>query len=290
MPKKPWLKYALICTILVFVSIAVAVIYKYNIKTNINLKNNMVTHFIDVGQGDCTLIQVNNKNLLIDSGTSDSSRKVIRYLKKNKITKLDYLIATHPHEDHIGGMASVIKTFKVDEFYAPKVTSDTQAFVDMIRALKNKGLKIKIAKPNITLDLGPSVTCLMLSPSKTTYKDTNNYSCAIKISYKNSTYLFTGDIEKLSEDEILDKGYDLSAEVLKVAHHGSHSSTTQEFLNRVSPKIAVISCGAYNSYGHPNSETLDKLKKLNCIIYRTDLEQNIVLISDGITTSRLVVK
>ncbi|MBZ9688865.1 MBL fold metallo-hydrolase [Clostridium estertheticum] len=288
MPKKPWLKYALICSLLVFltISIAIVVIYKNNIKTTINLENKMVTHFIDVGQGDCILIQVNNKNLLIDSGTSDSNTELIRYLKNNNITKLDYIIATHPHDDHIGGMASVIRAFKVGEFYAPKATSSSQSFEDMIRALKSKGLKIKIAKPNITLDLGPGVTCLMLSPNRTTYKDTNNYSCVLKVSYKNSTSLFTGDIQKLSEDEILDKGYNLKAEVLKVAHHGSNSSTTQEFLNRVSPKIAVISCGAYNSYGHPNSETLDKLKKLNCIIYRTDLDKNIVLISDGITTSR----
>ena len=290
MPKKPWLKYALICTITVFVIVVVAIAYKINIKTNINLENNIVTHFIDVGQGDCTLIQVNNKNILIDSGTSDSKAKVIRYLKNNNITKLHYVIATHPHEDHIGGMAGVIKTFKVEEFIAPKITSDTQAFVDMVRALKNKDLKIKIAKPNITLDLGPSTTCIMLSPNKTTYKETNNYSCAIKISYKNSAYLFTGDIENLNENEILDKGYNLKAEVLKVAHHGSNSSSSQEFLNRVSPKIAVISCGASNSYGHPNKETLDKLKKLNCIIYRTDLDKNIVLISNGITTSRFTGK
>ncbi|MBU3144123.1 ComEC/Rec2 family competence protein [Clostridium sp. CF012] len=288
MPKKPWLKYALICTLLAFITVAVAIVYKSNIKTNIPLENNMVTHFIDVGQGDCILIQVNNKNLLIDSGTSDSHKKVIRYLKNNNITKLDYVIATHPHEDHIGGMANVIKAFKIGEFYAPKVTSDTQSFEDMIGALKRKGLKIKITKPNITLDLGPDLTCLMLSPNKTTYKDTNNYSCVLKVSYKNSTYMFTGDIEELSEDQILNSGYDLNAEVLKVAHHGSNSSSTQEFLNRVSPKIAVISCGTYNSYGHPNRETLDKLKKLNCIIYRTDLDKNIVLISDGLTTKRLV--
>ena len=120
-------------------------------KSIINLENNMVTHFIDVGQGDCILIQVNNKNLLIDSGTSDSKSKVIRYLKNNNITKLDYVIATHPHDDHIGGMASVIKTFKVGEFYAPKATSNSQSFEDMIRALRSKDLKIKIAKPNITI-------------------------------------------------------------------------------------------------------------------------------------------
>ncbi len=290
MPKKPWLKYALICTLLALISVIVAIVYKYNAKTNINLNNNMVTHFIDVGQGDCILIQVNNKNLLIDSGTSDSTSRVIRYLKNNNITKLDYVIATHPHDDHIGGMSSVIKAFDIGEFYAPKVTTYSQSFEDMIRALKSKDLKIKIAKPNITLDLGPSTTCLMLSPNKTTYKDTNDYSCVLKVSYKSSTYLFTGDIQNLSENEILDKGYDLHAQILKIAHHGSKSSTSKAFLNRVSPKIAVISCGAYNSYGHPNSETLDKLKKLNCIIYRTDLDKDIILISDGITTSRFVRK
>jgi len=287
MPKKPWLKYILIFTLAAFLTIAVVAVYKTNTKTNINLENRMVTHFIDVGQGDCILIQVNNKNLLIDSGTSESASKVIRYLKNNNITKLDYVVETHPHDDHIGGMARVIKTFKVNEFYAPKATSSSQSFEDMVRALKSKGLKIKIAKPNITLDLGPNTNCIMLSPNRATYKDTNNYSCALKVSYKNSTYLFTGDMQKLSEGEILDKGYDLKAQVLKVAHHGSNTSTTEEFLNRVSPQIAVISCGAYNSYGHPNKETLDKLTKLNCIIYRTDLDKDIVLVSDGISTSRL---
>jgi len=286
MPKKPWLKYSIILTSLIVLTLAVVLLYNFNIKSNINLENNMVTHFIDVGQGDCILIQVNNKNLLIDSGTGDSARKTIRYLKNNNIKKLDYVIATHPHDDHIGGMSHIIKTFKVGEFYAPKITANTQSFEDMVRALKNSNLKIKIAKPNITLDLGPNTTCIMLSPNKTYYNDTNNYSCAIKVSYKSSTYLFTGDMQKLSEEEVLVSGYDLSADVLKVAHHGSNSSTSQEFLNRVSPKIAVISCGAYNSYGHPNRETLDKLKKLNCIIYRTDHDKNIVLISNGITTNR----
>jgi len=286
MPKKPLLKYTLLCIFLVFVAVGIYVSYNPTLKTSLNLENNMITHFIDVGQGDCILIQVNNKNLLIDSGTGDSAKKIVKYLKNNSITKLDYVIATHPHDDHIGGMSSVIDAFKVDEFYAPKVTSSLQAFEDMVISLKNKNLKIKVAKPNIALDLGPNTSCVMLSPNKTNYEDINNYSCAIKLSYKNSTYLFTGDIEKLAEKEILDKGYDLKAEVLKVAHHGSNSSTSEEFLNKVSPKVAVISCGTYNSYGHPNKEILDKLKKSNCTIYRTDLNKNIILISDGINISR----
>jgi len=250
-------------------------------KTNLDLKNNIVTHFIDVGQGDCILIQVNNKNLLIDSGTTDSKQKLIRYLKNNNITKLDYVVATHPHEDHIGGMSSIIKTFDIGEFYAPKAIASSQTFVDMVRALRNKNLKIKIAKPNMYLDLGPDTSCVMLSPNSTTYENTNDYSCVIKVSYKNSTYLFTGDTEQLAEQELIDNGYNLKAQVLKVAHHGSKTSTSQNFLNEVSPKIAVISCGAYNTYGHPNKETLDKLKGINSIIYRTDIDKNIVLISDG---------
>lgn len=281
MKKKRFLKYTAICISLGFVLAFVIINYKSTIKTNINLENNIITHFIDVGQGDCILIQVNHKNLLIDSGTSDSKEKVIKYLKNNNITKLDYVIATHPHEDHIGGMASIIKTFAVDEFYAPKVISSSEAFENMIISLNRKKLKIKVAKSNMFLDLGPDTTCIMLSPNKKVYKDTNNYSCAIKVSYKNSTYLFTGDIETISEQEILSKGYDLNAQVLKVAHHGSNSSTSKEFLDAVSPKFAIISSGASNSYGHPNKETIDKLKNINCIIYRTDLEKNIVLISDG---------
>lgn len=183
-------------------------------------------------------------------------------------------------------MASVIKSFRVDQFYAPKVTTTTQTFEDMIRSLRSKNLKIKATSADITLDLGPNTTCIMLSPNKTNYNNTNDYSCAIKISYKNSTYLFTGDIGTINEQEILGKGYDLNAQVLKIAHHGSKTSTSQEFLNAVSPKIAVISCGFYNSYGHPNKETLDKLKKLNCIVYRTDLDKDIVLISDGTNISK----
>ncbi|MBU3155402.1 MBL fold metallo-hydrolase [Clostridium estertheticum] len=287
MSRKTWLKYALICVSLIFIIVCITISYKSTIKTSLALENNMVTHFIDVGQGDCTLIQVNNKNLLIDSGTSDSKQKLIRYLKKNNIIKLDYIIATHPHEDHIGGMASVIKNFEIGEFYAPKAITSTGVFTDMIHALRDKNLKIKIAAPNTSLNLGPNATCFMLSPNKTTYDNLNNYSCALKISYKNSTYLFTGDIETQAEQEILANNYDLSADVLKVAHHGSKTSSSKEFLAKVYPKIAIISCGIDNDYGHPNKETLDRLKKLNTIIYRTDISKTIVLISDGSKIKKL---
>jgi len=286
MPKKTWLKYTIMCIALIFVAVCLAIGYKSTQKINLDLESNMVTHFIDVGQGDCILIQVNNKNLLIDSGTSDSKQKLIRYLKNNNITKLDYVVATHPHEDHIGGMASIIKTFDVGTFYGPKVISSSQSFEDMIRSLRNKTLKINIAKPNITLDLGPNTSCIMLSPNSSTYENMNDYSCVIKVSYKNSTYLFTGDTESIAEQELINNGYNLKAQVLKVAHHGGKTSTTQSFLNEVSPKVAIISCGTYNTYGHPNKETLDKLKKINSLVYRTDIHKNIILISDGTTIKK----
>ncbi|MBU3182449.1 ComEC/Rec2 family competence protein [Clostridium psychrophilum] len=281
MPKKAWLKYTLICVVLIFVTTCATIVYNSTQKTNLDLKNNMVTHFIDVGQGDCILIQVNNKNLLIDSGTSDSKQKLIRYLKNNNITKLDYIVATHPHEDHIGGMSSIINAFDIGEFFAPKVTATSQSFTDMIRALRSKNLKIHIARPNMYLDLGPDTSCVMLSPNSETYENTNDYSCVIKISFKNSSYLFTGDAAIEAEQELISNGYNLKAQVLKVGHHGSKTSTSPKFLNEVSPKIAVISCGAFNTYGHPHTETLDKFKKINCMIYRTDIDKNIVLISDG---------
>ncbi|MBU3110853.1 MBL fold metallo-hydrolase [Clostridium lacusfryxellense] len=282
MRKQPWLKYTLICITIALAAICITLGYNTYIKTNLNLENNMVTHFIDVGQGDCILIQVNNKNLLIDSGTTDSRKKLIKYLKKNNIKKLDYVVATHPHEDHIGGMASVIKAFDIGMFYAPKATATSESFVDMILALRSKSIKINISAPTISLDLGPSTSCVMLSPNSTTYENVNNYSCVIKVSYKSSTYLFMGDAEELVEHELIKNGYDLKAQVLKVGHHGSKTSSSQEFLNIVSPEISIISCGFYNTYGHPNKGTLAKLKKTNSIVHRTDLDKDIVLISDGL--------
>jgi len=286
MLKKTWFKYTLICIFLIIVTTCVTASYKSTVETSLNQENNMITHFIDVGQGDCILIQVNNKNLLIDSGTSDSKEKLIKYLKKINVTRLDYVVETHPHEDHIGGMSSIIRTFDIGKFYAPKAIVSSEVFVDMVRALREKNLKIIVAQPNISMNLGPSTNCTMLSPNKTTYENTNDYSCVIKVSYKNSSYLFTGDIETQAEYELLGNDYDLKADVLKVGHHGSKTSTSQEFLNKVSPKIAIISCGFYNTFGHPAKETLDKLKKMNTIIYRTDFDETIILTSDGITINK----
>lgn len=275
-----------------FVSLILAIIFLVSILTGCSssssstkftneVKNGLVVHYIDVGQGDSILVQYKNKNLLIDAGKKNAESDVINYLNKQGVKKLDYVVATHPHEDHIGGMEGVIGNFTIDKFFAPKKTANTKVFKDMINALRKKGLKINVAKAGVTLDLGNDINCEMLAPNNSSYEDLNNYSAVIKITYNKTKFLFMGDAETLSENEILDNKLDVSCDVLKVGHHGSSSSTSKNFLNEASPKIAIISCGKGNDYGHPHKVTLKKLQKKNIKVLRTDIQGNIVITSDG---------
>jgi Predicted hydrolase (metallo-beta-lactamase superfamily) len=241
----------------------------------------MKVSYIDVGQGDSILVQVNGKTLLIDAGPNDSTDKLMSYLNKQNIKKLDFIVATHPHEDHIGAMDTVIKKYNIGEFYAPKKMTTTKTFENMITALKSKNIKINTAAAGVSLDLGKNVKCEMIAPNGKDYENLNNYSAVIKITYGNSKFLFMGDTEKLSEKEILNKNYDISCDVLKLGHHGSSSSSSKAFLDKTAPKIAIVSCGKNNDYGHPHKETLEEMKKRNVQVYRTDIDGSIVLISDG---------
>ncbi|EES48339.1 MBL fold metallo-hydrolase [Clostridium botulinum] len=248
------------------------------INTQVTSLNDMKVHYIDVGQGDSELIQIGDKNVLIDAGCNDN--KALNYLKSQGISKLDCVIATHPHEDHIGGMTSVINNFEVGEFYAPKVTHTTRTFENMIKALQSKGLKITTKNVGDALTIG-NATMQFLAPNSSIYQDLNNYSIVIRLKYGNTSYLFTGDAESLSEGEILAKQLDISADVLKLGHHGSHSSTSQAFLDKVNPQYAIVSCGKGNDYGHPHKETIDKLNAKNIEILRTDVSGTIVSTSNG---------
>ncbi|MBD5585905.1 MBL fold metallo-hydrolase [Clostridium botulinum] len=246
-----------------------------------NKSNELKVHYIDVGQGDSILVQTKDKNILIDAGTRKSSDNLISYLKKQHIKKLDYVIATHPHEDHIGGMPKVIEEFEISNFYAPKKTANTKIFKDMILQLKKKNLKINVAKKGISLNLSTNSSLDFLAPVKDNYENTNDSSAVVKLTHGNTKFLFTGDAEKTSEKDILNSNEDLSSNVLKVGHHGSHSSSSKEFLDKINPKIAIISCGKNNDYGHPHKETMKELNKRNIEVYRTDIDGNIVLTSDG---------
>lgn len=245
-----------------------------------NTTTGMKVHFINVGQADSQLIQIDGKNILIDAGNNDNL--AYNYLKSQGITKLDYVIATHPHADHIGGMATVINNFTVDKFYAPKATTNTVTFENMIKALQNKNSKITVPTPGENLVIG-NATLTFLAPNSATYEDLNNYSIVCKLKYGNTSFLFAGDAESLSEGEILSKQLDISANVLKVGHHGSSSSTSQTFLNKVNPQYAVISVGVGNDYGHPNADTLTRLNNKGIKTFRTDTQGTIIATSNGQT-------
>lgn len=253
------------------------------VDTNANIpdKNTLIVHYIDVGQADSILIQINGKNLLIDAGNRDDGDVVVSYLKAHGVEKINYVIATHPHEDHIGGMVDVIKKFPIEKFYAPKITTDTKTFENMVDALQDKDLKINTAKAGVDLNLGDNIECDFLSPTSSSYDDLNNYSSVLKITYGSTSFLFMGDAEKLVEKQLINSKADLSCDVLKVGHHGSSSSSSKDFLDKSHPKIAVISCGKDNDYNHPHKETIDELSKRNLSIYRTDKIGSIIIESDG---------
>lgn len=248
---------------------------------NINYKDtDLVVHFIDVGQGDSILVQINNKNLLIDGGPKASAPKVINYLNKQNVKKLDYIVATHPHEDHIGSLSDIIKKFEIGILYSPKITTNTDTFENMIKSLRNKKQKITIAKQGEFLDLG-NAEAKILSPNLDKYDDLNNYSVIIKLSYNKLNFLFMGDAEKLIETNLIKSNINLQSDIIKIAHHGSNSSSSAEFLNIVSPTYAVISCGKNNEYGHPHKDIINELNRRHINIYRTDRNGDIVFIFDG---------
>lgn len=241
---------------------------------------NLKVHFIDVGQGDCILIEDGTSAMLIDAGNPENGPGIVSYIKNLGTQKLNFVLATHPHADHIGGMADVINAFDVEKIIMPKATHTTRTFENLLLTIQNKGLKITAPVPGTEYKLGDA-SFTILAPNSSSYKDLNDYSVVIKLKYGSTSFLFTGDAEAVSENEILARGYDVKANVLKVGHHGSTSSTTERFLDAVSPRYAVICVGANNQYGHPAPETLSKLAERGIKIYRTDEAGTIVATSDG---------
>lgn len=240
-------------------------------------------HYIDVGQGSSVYINAAGKHILIDAGENDQGDTVVSYLKKQGVKTLDLAIGTHPHSDHIGGMDVVIQSFDVKQVILPKVSSDltptTRTYTDLLEAIAAKGLKVTVAKPGATYQFGDALFTL-LSPSHD-YTDLNNYSVVTRLDYGSTSFLFTGDASKEAENTMLSEKKEVDVDVLLCGHHGSSTATTAKFLEAVSPKMAVIQCGAGNSYGHPHSQVLKRLEKLKIPIYRNDTCGTIVITSDG---------
>lgn len=235
-------------------------------------------HFIDVGQGDAIFIRQEAFTMLIDAGEPQMGDRVVAYLENQGVTKLNYVIGTHPHADHIGGLSRVLEAFDVDEIIMPKVTHTSATYENLLLTIKKKGYKVTLPQVGDQYALGDA-HFLILSPSQE-YDDLNNWSVAMKVSYENVSFVFTGDAEALAEEHMLTSGLLLSANVLKLGHHGSQTSTTEAFLRQVNPEYAVIQVGKGNPYGHPHREVLNRLSTVK--VYRTDLHGTVIFQTDGV--------
>ncbi len=237
----------------------------------VNINDAFSVHFIDVGQGDCTLIKTDKGNMLIDAGENGMESSVINYLEKYNIETITYLVATHPHSDHIGGMQEVINRFDIENVIMPKLSSantpTTQTYENMLVAIKNSGAKVISAKPGSVYNFG-DVSFKILSPFNQD-ENLNNMSVSLKLTYGEYSFMFTGDAESEVEKQILNKDYDIKADVYKAAHHGSTTSNTKKFVQAVSPEYVVIPCGEGNSYGHPHDEIIELFDKLAISHYTT---------------------
>ena len=236
-------------------------------------------HYLDVGQGDCSLILCDGQAMLIDGGEAAESSKVYAYLKAHGVNHLDYLVATHAHSDHIGGLSGALNYATVDTAFSPVTEYDSKTFSSMVKYLGNQGLSITVPSAGESVMLG-SAYVQILGPQRT-YDDPNDMSIVLKVTYGETSFLFTGDAERTAEADILDAGCDLSATVLKVGHHGSDTSTSYPFLREVMPEYAVIQVGKDNSYGHPTEDTLSRLRDADVKVYRNDLQGDIICTSDG---------
>lgn len=251
--------------------------------------SNFEVHFIDVGQADSALIECDGETMMIDGGNVADSNVVAAYLKKEDVTELNYVVCSHAHEDHVGGLSGALSVTKADNIYAPKTETNTKAYKNFKKKAEEQNVEIKHPNVGDEIQLGSS-TVEFLGPVDENGKDLNSTSIVLKITYGNTSFLFTGDAESNEEAEILNSGADLKSTVLKVGHHGSRTSTSYPFLREVMPQYAVISVEKGNSYGHPNEETLSKLSDAGVEVYRTDESGDIVMTSDGnnisITTSK----
>ena len=235
-------------------------------------------HFIDVGQADAALVLCDDQTMLIDGGNAEDSNWIYTYLDRLSVTHLDYIVATHAHEDHIGGIPGALTYATVGRVLCPTTEYDSEIFDTFKRYVSNRDATIEIPQVGESFSLGSATVDILACNAD---EDTNNTSIVLKITYGETFFLFTGDAEREVEQFILESGADISSTVLKVGHHGSRNSTTYPFLNQIMPDYAIISVGKDNSYGHPTEETLSRLANADVTVYRTDLLGSIICSSDG---------
>ena len=243
--------------------------------------------FIDVGQADSILIENEGHYMLVDAGNNEDGEKLVTYFKEQNINTFDYVVGTHPHEDHIGGLDDIINNFKINNFYMPDVITTTLTFEEVLDALENNNVNLTIPKENNSFSLGEA-NIEVLHVGDESESDLNNTSIILKVTYQNISFLLTGDAESKIINEL--DSSDLKTTVLKLGHHGSITSTNETILEKASPQVAIISAGVNNQYGHPHQEVLNLLQQNNIKTYRTDQDGTIIVTTDGVNLDIKAIK
>lgn len=244
--------------------------------------NGLTIHFIDVGQADCALVECDGKFMIVDGGNVDDGQLVVSYLEQMGVQTLDRVVCSHAHEDHVGGLPAVLSVFDAGKVYAPVTEYDSKVFRDFVKKAEARTGEIEVPQPGDQFTLG-SATVSVLGPVQD-YDDPNDTSIVLKVSYGDSDFLFTGDMETVAENDMLDhwgEGFDWEVEVLKVGHHGSDTSSGYRFIYETNPTYGVISVGEGNSYGHPHEEPVSRLKDAGVVLLRTDLLGHVIAQTDG---------
>ena len=240
----------------------------------------MRLHFIDVGQGDSTFLELGNgQTMLIDAGNPENGSQIVSYIKGLGYSDIDYIVATHPHSDHIGGMSTILQSFAIGDMYMPGQAHTSQTFENLVDTIAQEGITLHKAKAGVNVLDDDKIKIDILAPFNDEYSNLNNCSAIVRVKYGNTVAIFTGDAEAQIESQILNSGID--ADILKVGHHGSDTASSESFISAVSPKTAVISCGKYNSYGHPHDEILARLNNAGADIYRTDEVGTVIVTADS---------